>query len=166
MPYYFLKISIVLFIDGRCSALSFRNYRLYSGNQQTDTIGRSGAAPPGLTTDQLVTNLNDIHVQRLAFMDAAGVDYMVLSCTSACIQGISDPVQAETLARAANDGLAAMIANNTMRFGAFAALPMHNATVAGIELRRAVTELRFLGALVNDYQQSGPQTQGYCWTSW
>ncbi|PMD12550.1 hypothetical protein NA56DRAFT_666328 [Hyaloscypha hepaticicola] len=45
--------------------------------------------------------------------------------------------------------------NNTIRFGAFAAFSMHNATAAGVELRRAVTELGFLGALVNDYQQSG-----------
>jgi 2,3-dihydroxybenzoate decarboxylase len=88
-------------------------------------------------------------------MDEAGVDYMVLSCASPCIQGFSDPDEAAALATAANNDLAALISNNTMRFGAFAALSMHNATAAGIELRRAVTELGFLGALVNDYQQSG-----------
>ena len=32
---------------------------------------------------------------------------------------------------------------------------MHNATEAALELRRCVTELGFLGALLNDYQQSG-----------
>ena len=42
-----------------------------------------------------------------------------------------------------------------MRFGDFAVCLMHNATAAGIELRHAVTELGFLGAPVNDYQQSG-----------
>jgi 2,3-dihydroxybenzoate decarboxylase len=88
-------------------------------------------------------------------MDQAGVDYMVLSCASPCIQGVSDPVVAETLAIGANNDLAALISNDTIRFGAFAALSMHNATAAGIELRRAVTKLGFLGALVNDYQQSG-----------
>ncbi len=88
-------------------------------------------------------------------MDQSGVDYMVLLCDSPCIQGVSDPVEAESLARGANNDLAALISNNTMRFGAFAALSMHNATAAGIELRRAVTELGFLGALVNDYQQAG-----------
>ena len=54
-----------------------------------------------------------------------------------------------------NNELARQISNNTLRFGAFAALSMHNATVASQELRRAVTELGFLGGLVNDYQQSG-----------
>jgi 2,3-dihydroxybenzoate decarboxylase len=88
-------------------------------------------------------------------MNMAGVDYMVLSCASPCIQGISDPVIAATRAIGANNDLASLISNNTMRFGAFAALSMHNATEAGLELRRTVTELGFLGALVNDYQQSG-----------
>jgi predicted TIM-barrel fold metal-dependent hydrolase len=55
----------------------------------------------------------------------------------------------------ANDDLAALISNDTMRFGAFAALSMHNATAAALELRRTVAQYGFLGALVNDYQQSG-----------
>jgi predicted TIM-barrel fold metal-dependent hydrolase len=59
------------------------------------------------------------------------------------------------LATQANNDLAALISNNTMRFGAFAALSLHNASQAGIELRRAVTKLDLSGALVNDYQQSG-----------
>jgi len=98
----------------------------------------------------------DIHVQRIERMDANGVDFMVLSCTNPCIQGIPDPATAEALATGANNDLAALISNNTVRFGAFAALSMHNATQAGIELRRSVTELGFLGALINDYQVSGP----------
>jgi len=89
-------------------------------------------------------------------MDANGVDYMVISCAQPCIQGISDPVAAEEMARQVNDQLAADIANNTLRFGGFASLSMHNATTAAQELKRAVVELGFLGALLNDYQQSGP----------
>ncbi|KAJ6499080.1 amidohydrolase 2 [Mycena sanguinolenta] len=100
--------------------------------------------------------LLDIHNQRLASMDANGVDYMVISCASPCIQGISDPVAAEELARAVNDELAADIQNNTLRFGGFASLSMHNATNAAQELKRAVKKLGFLGALINDYQESGP----------
>ncbi len=49
-----------------------------------------------------------------------------------------------------------MISNNTMRFGAFAALSMHNASQAAIELRRCVRVLGFHGALLNDFQQAGP----------
>ncbi|KAE9407415.1 amidohydrolase 2 [Gymnopus androsaceus JB14] len=100
-------------------------------------------------------------------MDANGVDFMVLSCVSACIQGISDPATAESMAISVNNQLAAQIYNEsahpniTGRFGAFAALSMHNASAAAVELRRAVQELGFLGALVNDYQQSGNDNGNY-----
>lgn len=90
-------------------------------------------------------------------MDATGVDFMVLSCASPCLQGISDPVLADTLMTRVNDETASLISNNSMRFGAFAALSMHNATAAAKELRRTVNKYGFLGALVNDYQQSGPE---------
>ena len=98
---------------------------------------------------------------------------MVLSCASPCVQGISDVATAENMAVMVNNILAESISNNTMRFGAFAALSMHNATNAALELKRTVEELGFLGlsfslwnqllnndwrtgGLVNDYQQSGP----------
>ncbi|KAG5220048.1 amidohydrolase [Salix suchowensis] len=79
---------------------------------------------------------------------------MVLSCTSPCTQGISDQVVAAATARQANDELAATISNNTLRFGGFAALAMHDPVEAAQELKRTVEELGFLGALVNDYQQT------------
>ncbi|KAJ6594135.1 hypothetical protein B0H19DRAFT_1093958 [Mycena capillaripes] len=63
------------------------------------------------------------------------------------------------MAENVNDQLAAAIANNTVRFGGFASLAMHNATAAAQELKRAVVELGFLGALINDYQQSGPDNE-------
>lgn len=80
---------------------------------------------------------------------------MVLSCATPCIQGISDPAAAAEMAINVNDQLAAAISNNTARFGGFASLSMHNATEAVQELQRAVKELGFQGALLNDYQQSG-----------
>ncbi|KAH7130921.1 amidohydrolase 2 [Dactylonectria macrodidyma] len=114
-----------------------------------------GSALPGQTYADLLTNLADIHNQRLRWMDETGVDYMVLSLTSPGIQGISDVRIAERVATQANDDIAATISNNTVRFGAFAALSMHNATQAALELRRCVEELGFHGALLNDFQQAG-----------
>ncbi|KIK65009.1 hypothetical protein GYMLUDRAFT_240343 [Collybiopsis luxurians FD-317 M1] len=124
-------------------------------------LGTSNAPPPlGQTNAELNANLLDIYNQRLAQMDATGVDFMVLSCTVPCIQGISDPSTAEEMAINVNNQLAAQISqssgqNSTGRFGAFATLSMHNASAAAAELRRTVEDLGFLGALVNDYQQSG-----------
>ena len=70
---------------------------------------------------------------------------MVISCASPCIQGLSDSVAAAAMAVTVNNKLASTIANNTERFGGFAALSMHNATEAALELQRAVKELGFFG---------------------
>lgn len=43
---------------------------------------------------------------------------------------------------------------------------MHNATAAAAELRRTVEELGFLGALVNDYQQSGTNNGEFAQVDW
>ncbi|KAK1227163.1 hypothetical protein PQX77_009797 [Marasmius sp. AFHP31] len=67
-------------------------------------------------------------------MDAYNIDYMVLSLRSPGIQGIPDPVEAVSKAYEANNLLASLVSNNTRRFGAFAALPMHNASKAAEEL--------------------------------
>ncbi|KAF8890785.1 hypothetical protein BD779DRAFT_249261 [Infundibulicybe gibba] len=115
----------------------------------------SGGAPLGETSEQLIANLLDVHDQRLSGMNANGIDFMVISCSSPCVQGISDPVLADQMAISINNQLAASIANNTDRFGGFATLSMHNATTAALELNRTVTEFGFFGALLNDYQQSG-----------
>ena len=88
-------------------------------------------------------------------MNANHVDFMILSCASPCTQGISDPVQAQNLSITVNNALASLISNNTERFGGLAALSMHDPAEAAAELNRTVKELGFLGALLNDYQQSG-----------
>ncbi|KAF8153948.1 amidohydrolase 2 [Crassisporium funariophilum] len=80
---------------------------------------------------------------------------MVISCAQPCTQGIADPVAAASMAVFTNNQLASQISNNTERFGGFATLSMHNASEAALELQRTVKELGFLGAMLNDYQQSG-----------
>lgn len=59
------------------------------------------------------------------------------------------------MATLVNNRLAAEISNNTRRFGGFASLAMHDPEAAAKELTRTIKELGFLGALINDYQQSG-----------
>ncbi|EPE30743.1 Metallo-dependent hydrolase [Glarea lozoyensis ATCC 20868] len=102
------------------------------------------------------TRLLDIHGARLQQMDENGVEYMLLSLTSPGCQGESDPETATQVARDANDYLTAEVAKNPQRFGAFAAISMHNSQDAITELRRAVKELGMFGALINDFQSHGP----------
>lgn len=93
--------------------------------------------------------LLDLAGERLAEMDAASVDFSVLSLNSAAIQAEADPGKAVSAAAAVNDFLATVVAEHPDRFGGFAALPLQDPGTAAKELDRAVNQLGFHGALVN-----------------
>jgi 2,3-dihydroxybenzoate decarboxylase len=103
--------------------------------------------------------LLDIHDERLKSMDEHGVEYMLLSLTSPGAQGEPDPEKAKKMAAVANDYLAGEVKKNPARFGALAALSMHNAQDAADELRRAVKDLGMFGGLVNDFQSKGADAE-------
>jgi 2,3-dihydroxybenzoate decarboxylase len=100
--------------------------------------------------------LVDIHGERLKKMDAHNVDFCILSMTAPGIQDFVDPKEAADAARLSNDWVAGEVKKNPKRFGAFAALAMHDPKTASEELTRCVKEYGFLGALVNDNQRGGP----------
>lgn len=106
--------------------------------------------------DRLTNELLDVHDMRLRQMDENGVDFMVLSFTSAGCQGISDPAAAEALATLVNDRLSETVMKNPRRFAAFATLSMHNPSQAAAELTRVMTTKKgFVGVLLNDFQSAG-----------
>ncbi|KAM0749620.1 amidohydrolase 2 [Meredithblackwellia eburnea MCA 4105] len=100
--------------------------------------------------------LVDINKTRLEKMDKFGIDYMILSLTAPGIQDFADVAEAEANATLSNDWVADQMKENPTRFGALAALSMHNPEQAAKELTRCVKELGFHGALVNAEQRSGP----------
>ena len=51
--------------------------------------------------------------------------------------------------------MAMQCAKDPKRFVAFAALSMHDPKTAAEELKRAIQELGFKGALINDFQSAG-----------
>ncbi len=104
---------------------------------------------------ELKSRLLDIHDQRLAFMDAGGLEMMILSLNAPAVQAIPDAGRAAEVARKANDFLADQVAKRPHRFQALAALPMQDPDAAAAELRRSVEELGFRGALVNGFSQVG-----------
>ncbi len=105
--------------------------------------------------------LLDIHDERLKTMDEEGVEYMLLSLTAPGPQGETDPAMAENVAREANDYLAQEVKKNEARFGALAALSMHDPVQAAGELKRAILDLGMFGGLVNDYQSTGNDGKEY-----
>ena len=90
----------------------------------------------------------EIGPRRLGLMDEAGITVQVLSNTGPGPDLVPGP-DGIAMAREMNDHLAAAIARHPARFAAFAVLPMQSPEAAVVEFRRAVKDLRFVGALVN-----------------
>jgi len=91
--------------------------------------------------------LLDVGDERLARMDAMGVDFQVLSITAPGVQQL--PTQlAVALASEANDFLADAVQRRPDRFAAFATLPTQAPETAADELRRCVSEMGFVGAML------------------
>lgn len=99
---------------------------------------------------RFLTHLPDFTQYRLPEMDAAGIDFQVVSLTAPGMQVDIDPDLACTNAVFANNYVADIVAKHPDRFAAFAALPLQDPARAVVELERAVKELGFCGALVND----------------
>ena len=86
--------------------------------------------------------------ERLADMDAAGIDMQVLSV----VLPMPQMLPAETagpLAAKANGELHDMVTTHPDRFAAFAALPVTAPDAAAAELERAVGELGFVGTMIS-----------------
>jgi len=97
---------------------------------------------------ELMARLQDLGEGRLRQMDGMGLDLMVVSATSPATQ-ILAPREAVALARQANDRLAAAVRAHPTRLAGFATLPTPAPAAAAQELRRAVRELGFKGALIH-----------------
>lgn len=91
--------------------------------------------------------LREVGPERLARMDAAGVDLQVLSITTPGTQPLA-AVEAIPLARDANDFLADTVRAHPGRFAALATLPTPDPDAAARELERCATELGMVGAQV------------------
>ncbi|ORB68740.1 amidohydrolase family protein [Mycolicibacterium tusciae] len=90
---------------------------------------------------------------RLEQMDAAGIDFQILSLFDPGVQEMTDVARAIELARGANDDLAETVRANPNRFGGFATLATQDPDAATAEFERAVTELGLVGGLINGHCQ-------------
>src|SRR5580693_7579930 len=94
---------------------------------------------------KLLEPLRDIGDKRIAAMDAAGIDFQMLSLTSPGTEQL-DAADALVLARDTNDALAEATKKNPNRFAGFAALPTMMPDKAAAELERRVGAGGFKGA--------------------
>lgn len=90
---------------------------------------------------------------RIEQMDAAGIDFQILSLFDPGVQDETDVALAIDVARRANDDLAETVRATPHRFGGFATLATQDPDAAAAELQRAVTESGLVGALINGHCQ-------------
>jgi predicted TIM-barrel fold metal-dependent hydrolase len=107
----------------------------------------------------------DLGAQRIAHMDAAGVDMQVLSFGSPGPQAFGADV-AIPMARDANQRLHETIEKYPARFAGFAALPTADPKAAAQELERCVRELGFKGAMIHSHQQGEFLDARKYWVIW
>jgi 2,3-dihydroxybenzoate decarboxylase len=105
--------------------------------------------------DDFTRQILDLDDERLAHMDATGIELAILSLNAPGVQRILDPEEAMAVARKGNERMAEAVAKHPDRYAALAALPMHDAATAAAELRRCVEDLGFKGCMVNGFQQVG-----------
>ena len=90
--------------------------------------------------------------ERVAAMDAAGVDVSLLSHTVPGAQGIADPVAGRRRgARHQRRPGRARSPGTRHAFAGLASVALHDPVVGARELERAVTTLGFKGAMINGY---------------
>ena len=110
-------------------------------------MARAASRPMGRMAG-LQNKLNDLGQVRLGEMDAAGIDFQVISHAPSPMQQL-DASEARTLATQANDRLHDAVDRNPDRFAAFAGLPTPDPKAAADELERTVTRLGFKGAMIH-----------------
>jgi 2,3-dihydroxybenzoate decarboxylase len=101
--------------------------------------------------DMLFRRVTDFGEQRLAAMDAAGIERAVLGIAGPGVQAEGVIATAVRKAKESNDYLAREIQARPDRFLGFAHLAMQDPAAAADELERCVKELQFCGAMINGH---------------
>jgi uncharacterized protein len=92
--------------------------------------------------------LSEIGEKRLRSMDDAGITVQVLSNSGPGPDLVPGP-DGITVAKEVNDYLAGVVGKYPNRFAGFAALPMAAPDACAAELKRAVKDLKFVGAMIH-----------------
>jgi predicted TIM-barrel fold metal-dependent hydrolase len=128
------------------------------GRQFRDHALKSGGARAAKTFEQL----GDLGEQRLADMDAAGIDTQVLSLNYPGTEQL-DAAEAIATARETNDVLAAAVKRHPRRFAGLAALPTAAPDKAAEELERRVRQDGFKGAIINGHNRGRYLDDKFYW---
>lgn len=99
---------------------------------------------------QVLNRLLDLGEQRIADMDAAGIDMQLLLMTAPGVQVFDAPIAVQ-LAAASNDYMAEAIRRHPDRFAGLATVAPQDPPAAAKELERGVKKLGLKGAVINSH---------------
>ncbi|HEY5964599.1 MAG TPA: amidohydrolase family protein [Xanthobacteraceae bacterium] len=102
--------------------------------------------------EKIFEQLSNIGDQRVAEMDAAGIDMQVLSLNAPGVEQ-AEPAEQLPVSVEANDALAEAVKKHPKRFAGFASLPTGTPEKAAEELDRTVRKQGFKGALINGHSR-------------
>jgi aminocarboxymuconate-semialdehyde decarboxylase len=88
---------------------------------------------------------------RLAEMDATGIDRQLITPTQGFYQYGNDLDTTTTIARECNEEIAAIVDDHPDRFSGLGTVPMQDVPAAIAELTRAMTDLNLKGAMISDH---------------
>jgi len=100
----------------------------------------------------IIERLQNTGSERIADMDASGIDMQVLSLTSPGVQ-VFDAATANALATSSNDELAAAVARYPTRYVGLAACAPQDPRAAAKEIERGVNQLGLRGVIINSHTQ-------------
>ncbi|MBN9145053.1 MAG: amidohydrolase [Novosphingobium sp. 63-713] len=111
------------------------------------------AQSPSPRATQIMERLLDLGEQRIADMDATGIDVAILALTSPGVQPILDVEEAKGVARRANEALAAACAKYPTRFVGMTAVAPQDPEWSAQEILRGAREWGFKGCQINSHTQ-------------
>jgi 5-carboxyvanillate decarboxylase len=106
-------------------------------------------SPRSVATLRRILSLGE---ERIADMDASGIDVQLLLHTAPGVQ-VFDAPTANSLAAASNDMAAEAVRNHPGRYAAMAMIAPQDPATAAKEMERGVRKLDFKGAVINSHTQ-------------
>jgi 5-carboxyvanillate decarboxylase len=138
LPPELMKLYLRMIADGTADDPGFVSLWGFYGGEE------------GARTTRVLQRIQNLGQQRIADMDATGIDMQILSLSCPGVQ-IFDAPTATALAHSSNDFLAAAIRKYPTRFAGLAAVAPQDPAAAARELARGVQELGLKGAIVNSH---------------
>ncbi len=136
-------------------ATMLERYRVLLASRATDDPGFESLwgfylGSRSARATQIIAKLQDLGPQRIADMDATGIDRQIISLTGPGVQ-IFDAATGSAVARDANDELADAVRREPQRYSGLTAVAPQDPRAAAAEIERGMRKLGMKGVIINSH---------------